>query len=269
MEEKLRRRGSWVSGGVNCRFDPTHFQAVLSGQSQFWESVIHYFEQPVGFPEKHGVESVTVAGTGTSLIFQASRIPKLPPPPPLIAQNKSSPIAALSKTLPDASTTRASKALSAARPYFLSMAPYAPPVTGPSLDPNTLILNINLNSPELSQINHDKRRRRFHVRGVGNPFVVMAAAADSELNAGFFSANDGGLDVGFNQWREYEQRLGRGGHQEGEILGSGLENGIERRSICNSGEESGGEWNGGMGMERNAFGELMLKRKTKHQWRKD
>nr|GMD03202.1 protein lsd1 [Ipomoea batatas] len=72
----------------------------------------------------------------------------------------------------------------------------------------------------------------------------MAAAADSELNAGFFSANDGGLDVGFNQWREYEQRLGRGGHQEGEILGSGLENGIERRSICNSGEESGGEWNG-------------------------
>nr|GMD10320.1 berberine bridge enzyme-like 15 [Ipomoea batatas] len=79
------------------------------------------------------VKTVTVAGTGTSLIFQASRIPKLPPPPPLIAQNRSSPIAALSRTLPVASTIRASKALSAARPYFLSMAPYAPPVTCPPI----------------------------------------------------------------------------------------------------------------------------------------
>nr|GLL29037.1 hypothetical protein CR513_20005 [Ipomoea trifida] len=79
----------------------------------------------------------------------------------------------------------------------------------PGLDPSAVIRNINLNSPELHQINQDKRRRRFHLRRVRYPFVVMAAAADSELNSGFFSANDGGLDVGFIQRGEYEQRLGR------------------------------------------------------------
>nr|GMD07374.1 hypothetical protein KK1_026118 [Ipomoea batatas] len=79
----------------------------------------------------------------------------------------------------------------------------------PGLDPSAVIRNINFNSPELRQIDQDKRRRRFHLRRVGYPFVVMAAAADSELNAGFFSANDGGLDVGFIQRGEYEQRLGR------------------------------------------------------------
>nr|GMD38219.1 zinc finger A20 and AN1 domain-containing stress-associated protein 5 [Ipomoea batatas] len=52
-------------------------------------------------------------------------IPKLPPPPPLIAQNRSSPIDSLSRIFPFASTILASKTLSTARPYFLIMAPTA------------------------------------------------------------------------------------------------------------------------------------------------
>uniref|UniRef100_A0A7C8YHS2 Uncharacterized protein n=1 Tax=Opuntia streptacantha TaxID=393608 RepID=A0A7C8YHS2_OPUST len=74
------------------------------------------------------VKVVTVLGTGTSLTFQASIIPKLPPPPPLIAQNKSSPMAFLSKIFPSGPTILASTTLSTPNPYFLIIDPYAPPV---------------------------------------------------------------------------------------------------------------------------------------------
>ncbi|WVZ23868.1 hypothetical protein V8G54_002412 [Vigna mungo] len=46
------------------------------------------------------LNTVTVDGTGTSFIFQATMTPKLAPPPPLMAQNRSSPMAFLSRRLP-------------------------------------------------------------------------------------------------------------------------------------------------------------------------
>uniref|UniRef100_A0A6N2N7J3 Uncharacterized protein n=1 Tax=Salix viminalis TaxID=40686 RepID=A0A6N2N7J3_SALVM len=79
------------------------------------------------------LKTVTNGGTGTSFTFQEVMIPKLPPPPPLIAQNRSSPMAFRSRTLPWASIIRASMTLSAARPYFLNMVPYAPPVMCPPI----------------------------------------------------------------------------------------------------------------------------------------
>jgi len=79
------------------------------------------------------VNTVTVAGTGTSLIFQANITPKLPPPPPRIAQKTSSPIAARSRIWPLASTILASRTLSAPRPNFLIMEPYAPPTKWPPM----------------------------------------------------------------------------------------------------------------------------------------
>ncbi|KAL4360621.1 hypothetical protein GQ457_04G038670 [Hibiscus cannabinus] len=45
------------------------------------------------------VNAVTVAGTGTRFSFHAKTIPKLPPPPPQIAENKSSPMVSLSRIL--------------------------------------------------------------------------------------------------------------------------------------------------------------------------
>ncbi|KAJ0524214.1 hypothetical protein HanIR_Chr10g0502091 [Helianthus annuus] len=57
--------------------------------------------------------------------------PKLPPPPPRMAQNTSSPMAFRSNIRPFASTILASSALSAPSPYFLIMEPYAPPVMCP------------------------------------------------------------------------------------------------------------------------------------------
>lgn len=49
--------------------------------------------------------------------------PKLAPPPPMIAQNRSSPMDFWSRIL-----LVASMALSVARPYFVIIDPYAPPV---------------------------------------------------------------------------------------------------------------------------------------------
>ena len=46
------------------------------------------------------VNTVTVQGTGTSIIFHAIMTPKQAPPPPLMAQNGSSPMDSLSRILP-------------------------------------------------------------------------------------------------------------------------------------------------------------------------
>ncbi|KAL5714234.1 hypothetical protein ACHQM5_016223 [Ranunculus cassubicifolius] len=57
--------------------------------------------------------------------------PKLEPPPPLIAQNRSSPIDFRSRSFPLTSTIYASRTLSAARPYFLHKKPKPPPLICP------------------------------------------------------------------------------------------------------------------------------------------
>ncbi|RDX62475.1 hypothetical protein CR513_59189, partial [Mucuna pruriens] len=68
-------------------------------------------------------KTVTVWGTGTNLIVNDTMTPKLPPPPPLIAQKRSSPMDFLSRRFPLASTICASTILSEAKPYFLNKLP--------------------------------------------------------------------------------------------------------------------------------------------------
>ncbi|XP_060974917.1 ras-related protein RABA5c-like isoform X1 [Cannabis sativa] len=105
-----------------------------AGQERFRAVTSAYYRGAVGalvvydITRKSTFESVKrwldeLTSTGTSLIFHQRMIPKLPPPPPRIAQNKSFPIISLSRIRPLTSTIRASRTLSAARPYFLSMAP--------------------------------------------------------------------------------------------------------------------------------------------------
>ncbi|BAS77819.1 Os02g0235802 [Oryza sativa Japonica Group] len=77
------------------------------------------------------VKAETTAGTGTRLTVQETTMPTLPPPPPLIAQKRPSPMAALSRSLPSASTTSASTTLSAARPYLRIIGPNPPPLRCP------------------------------------------------------------------------------------------------------------------------------------------
>ncbi|RDX69025.1 hypothetical protein CR513_51917, partial [Mucuna pruriens] len=57
--------------------------------------------------------------------------PKLAPPPPRMAQNRSSPIDFLSRIAPSALTNLASMTLSTERPYFLIKFPYPPPEKWP------------------------------------------------------------------------------------------------------------------------------------------
>ncbi|RDX62186.1 hypothetical protein CR513_59509, partial [Mucuna pruriens] len=68
-------------------------------------------------------KTVTISGTGTSLIVNDTITPKLAPPPPLIAQKRSSPMDFLSRRFPLTSTICASMTLSTDKPYFLNMLP--------------------------------------------------------------------------------------------------------------------------------------------------
>uniref|UniRef100_A0A0E0IR22 Uncharacterized protein n=1 Tax=Oryza nivara TaxID=4536 RepID=A0A0E0IR22_ORYNI len=68
------------------------------------------------FLERWTVNTVTVAGMGTSRSFQDKTIPKFLPPPPQMAQKRSSSMVALSRSLPLASTMVASRTWSEARP---------------------------------------------------------------------------------------------------------------------------------------------------------
>ncbi|POO01086.1 hypothetical protein TorRG33x02_032690 [Trema orientale] len=76
-------------------------------------------------------KTVTVSGTGTSFTLYDKTTPKLAPPPPRIAQKVSSPIDFLSRIFPFASTIFASTTWSLAKPCFLNMFPYPPPLMCP------------------------------------------------------------------------------------------------------------------------------------------
>uniref|UniRef100_A0A803R939 Uncharacterized protein n=1 Tax=Cannabis sativa TaxID=3483 RepID=A0A803R939_CANSA len=69
------------------------------------------------------LNTVTFSGTETNLIFHETITPKLAPPPPLIAQKRSSPMSALFKILPLTSTITASIILSTVNPCFLIKLP--------------------------------------------------------------------------------------------------------------------------------------------------
>ncbi|RDX97257.1 hypothetical protein CR513_19985, partial [Mucuna pruriens] len=135
---------TWKACNIQHRIDPASFQAILFCQAQLRKACLHDLKECSGTTKELSIvtlagwmmtlmkrfssikgatschlrrilvascsrllvteKTVTVGGTGTSSIFHQRRIPKLPPPPPLIAQNKSSPMAFLSRILPFAST---------------------------------------------------------------------------------------------------------------------------------------------------------------------
>ncbi|XBI39293.1 hypothetical protein VPH35_124098 [Triticum aestivum] len=83
------------------------------------------------FLDRRMVNTVTDSGTRTSRSFQDSTTPKLSPPPPLMAQKRSSPMAVLFRSLPPASTRTAFRTWSAARPYLRISVPKPPPQRWP------------------------------------------------------------------------------------------------------------------------------------------
>uniref|UniRef100_A0A7C9FGD3 Uncharacterized protein n=1 Tax=Opuntia streptacantha TaxID=393608 RepID=A0A7C9FGD3_OPUST len=77
------------------------------------------------------LKTVTFSGTGTRLRVYDTMTAKLAPPPPRMAQNRSSPMVVRFRTLPWASTTTASITWSTDRPCLRIMFPYPPPLMWP------------------------------------------------------------------------------------------------------------------------------------------
>ncbi|TVU30912.1 hypothetical protein EJB05_22565, partial [Eragrostis curvula] len=75
--------------------------------------------------------TVTVGGTLTRLTFHDTTMPKLPPPPPRIAQKRSSPMADRSRRSPLAFTSLASTTRSMERPKRRIIMPIPPPLKWP------------------------------------------------------------------------------------------------------------------------------------------
>ncbi|WVZ23167.1 hypothetical protein V8G54_001711 [Vigna mungo] len=104
-----------------------------SSAGSFGATICHLWKRSVAPCSKdlETSKTVTVEGTRTSLIFHAVMTPKLDPPPPLMAQKRSSPISVLFSIFPFTSIIWASMTLSEAKPYFLKIVPNPPPLKCP------------------------------------------------------------------------------------------------------------------------------------------
>lgn len=67
----------------------------------------------------------------------------------------------------------------------------------------------------------------FELGHVGEAFVVVAAASDSEVEVQGFGTEEGGLHVGVGGRREDEDWFRRRRHQVPEVLGGGIQNASE------------------------------------------
>nr|GMC84025.1 hypothetical protein VIGAN_01167800 [Ipomoea batatas] len=122
------------------------------------------------------LNTVTVSGTGTSSSFQESMMPKLAPPPPLIAQKRSSPHGF---TVQDSPVNIHDSGVNHVR--------------GSGLDPRRLLPNVNLDRPEFDQVQNGKGEGG----NKGNALVIVAAASGPELDVILSGANECSSDVGF------------------------------------------------------------------------
>lgn len=84
---------------------------------------------------------------------------------------------------------------------------------GAGVDPDGLVGDVDGDGAELEHVEDDEGG----VVDVGNAGVVVAAAADLELEAEGLGADDGGLDVGL---------VGGGDDEEGLVGGGGVEAGV-------------------------------------------
>uniref|UniRef100_M4EFI9 Uncharacterized protein n=1 Tax=Brassica campestris TaxID=3711 RepID=M4EFI9_BRACM len=162
-----------------------------------------------------------------------------------MAQNISSPIPFRSSILPLASTIFVSRTLSAPRPYFLIMEPYAPPVmcpTIPKLEHKPAGKLWTLLFSAILQVQHYKRF--FDLRDIRQAFVVVTAASDAHMSSKFLGTDedDGSLDVRLVERFEYESRFRHGLCQVPEILSCGLKDFAEHGNVFGRSEKRTFEW---------------------------
>ena len=93
------------------------------------------------------------------------------------------------------------------------------------LNPRRAVLYVDIDKPEVREVYY--REGRFDLGDVREAFVVVASAAEPEVYAEVFGANDGGLDVGIVQRSEDELGFRHRRRQVAEILRGGLKDGSE------------------------------------------
>ncbi|BAT14112.1 Os11g0496013 [Oryza sativa Japonica Group] len=119
------------SGGASAA--PRLMNAMARSQVRSWH-VSHLASRAAASPTPPSpavlamVNTATVGGTIESFSRHDTTTPKLSPPPPRIAQKRSSPMRPLSRSSPSAFTIMASSTLSAPIPNLRIMSPIPPPL---------------------------------------------------------------------------------------------------------------------------------------------
>ena len=109
-----------------------------------------------------------------------------------------------------------------------------------SLNPNTIVFNINIDLSQFRQINNYKRC--FYMWNIGQAFKIVTAASNTEMNSQFLGTYDGSLDVCLVNWFEYETRFRHWFGQVSLILSCRVKDFNEHRGVPFRTEECFLEW---------------------------
>lgn len=110
--------------------------------------------------------------------------------------------------------------------------------SGAGADPRGVAVGVEGDGAEVGEIENGEGS----VAGgsVGEALVVMAAAADAEVEAVVLGAEDGGLDVGCLGWGEDDGGFAGGWVGEAEVSDGGVEEGGEGGGVWRGDDELGG-----------------------------
>ena len=125
-----------------------------------------------------------------------------------------------------------------------------------SLNPSTIVFNINVDFSLLGQVQHYKRF--FDLRDIRQAFVVVTAAYDAHMSSKFLGTDDGSLDVRLVERFEYESRFRHGLCQVPEILSCGLKDFAEHGNVFGKSEKRTFEWERNMRVFMETVYELIL-----------
>ena len=125
-----------------------------------------------------------------------------------------------------------------------------------SLNPTTIVFNINVDFSQLGQVHHYKRF--FDLRDIRQAFVVVTAASDAYMSSKFLGTDDGSLDVRLVERFEYESRFRHGLCQVPEILSCRLKDFAEHGNVFGRSEKRTFEWERNMRVFMETVYELIL-----------
>jgi hypothetical protein len=182
------------------------------------------------------VNTETVSSTCTSRSFQDSTTAKLSPPPPLIAQKRSSPMVLLFRSLPSASRRRASRTLLEERSYLRISVPNPPPLRcPPTADPRGEHERVGGHADGVIELAE---------RGAGpDPCLSVRGVGGADSSGARWRGGDQWSRTVDRRRRTRAHGWGRGGVRAGERRGGGRESkfGSDRSRVTRRTQSNGGD----------------------------